>query len=80
MPKPYVHKYKLSEMWNALNPLLIIFGRMQIQSVKMVRTRGNRGWWTSSQGEPISVPLPPSLELALILRSLEAINETLKGR
>jgi hypothetical protein len=27
----------------------------------------------------MSAPPPPSLELALILRSLEAINETLKG-
>jgi hypothetical protein len=40
-------------------------------------TRGNRGRGASSQGTP--TPPPPSPELALILRSLEAINETLKG-
>ena len=44
----------------------------------MVRTRGSRGRGASSQAPP--VPPPPSPELALILRSLEAINETLKGR
>jgi hypothetical protein len=43
----------------------------------MVRTRGNQGRGASSQGPPTSPP--PSFELALILRSLEAINETLKG-
>jgi hypothetical protein len=43
----------------------------------MVRTRGNRGRGASSQG-PLAPP-PPSPELALILCSLEAINETLKG-
>jgi hypothetical protein len=53
---------------------------MQIQLFQMVRTRGNRGRGASSQGPPTSVPPPPSLELALIMRSLEAINETLKGR
>jgi hypothetical protein len=44
----------------------------------MVRTRGGRGEGALSQAPP--VPPPPSPELALILRSLEAINETLKGR
>jgi hypothetical protein len=44
----------------------------------MVRTRGGRGGEASSQVPP--APPPPSPELALILRSLEAINETLKGR
>ena len=51
---------------------------MQIQVYRMVRTRGNRGREALSQGPP--TPPPPSPELALILRSLEAINETLKGR
>jgi hypothetical protein len=51
---------------------------MQVKSYRMVRTRGNRGRGASSQGPP--APPPPSPELALILRSLEAINETLKGR
>jgi hypothetical protein len=44
----------------------------------MVRTRGCRGREASTQAPP--APPPPSPELALILRSLEAINETLKGR
>jgi hypothetical protein len=44
----------------------------------MVRTHGNQGRGASSQGLP-TLP-PPSPELALILCSLEAINETLKGR
>ena len=44
----------------------------------MVRTRGNQGRGASSQGLPV-LP-PPSPKLALILCSLEAINETLKGR
>jgi hypothetical protein len=51
---------------------------MQVKSYRMVRTQGNRCRGASSQG-----PLAPPLllpELALILRSLEAINETLKGR
>jgi hypothetical protein len=51
---------------------------MQVKSYRMVRTRGNRGRGASSQGPP--APPPPSPELALILRSLEAKNETLKGR
>jgi hypothetical protein len=51
---------------------------MQTQVYRIVRTRGNQGRGASSQGPP--VPPPPSPELALILRSLEAINETLKGR
>ena len=46
----------------------------------MVRTRGNRGQGALSQGPPTSTLPPPSPELALILRSLEAINETLKER
>jgi hypothetical protein len=47
----------------------------------MVRTRGSRGRGASSQAPPTPpAPPPPSPELALILRSLEAINETLKGR
>jgi hypothetical protein len=50
---------------------------MLIQLYKMVRTRGNRGRGASSQGP--SMPPPPSPELALILCSLDAINETLKG-
>jgi hypothetical protein len=45
----------------------------------MVRTRGNRDHVASSQGPPTLALPPPSLELALILCSLEAINETLKG-
>ena len=50
---------------------------MQVKSYRMVRSRGNRGRGESSEGPPA---LPPPLpELALILRSLEAINETLKG-
>jgi hypothetical protein len=51
---------------------------MQVKSYRMVRTRGNRGRGASSHG-PLAPP-PPSPELALILRSLEAKNETLKGR
>jgi hypothetical protein len=51
---------------------------MKIKLYRMVRTRGNQGRGASSQGPP--TPPPPSPELALILRSLEAINETLKGR
>ena len=45
----------------------------------MVRTRRNHGLGESSQGPPSNNPLP-SPELTLILRSLEAINETLRGR
>jgi hypothetical protein len=44
----------------------------------MVRTQGNQGRGVSSQRPPTSPQ--PSPELALILRSLEAINQTLKGR
>ena len=45
----------------------------------MVRTRRNQGRGGSSQGPPTNnlLPLP---ELALILRSLEVINEILRGR
>jgi hypothetical protein len=47
----------------------------------MVRTQGNRGRGASSQAPPTPLTPPPSsLELTLILCSLEAINETLKGR
>jgi hypothetical protein len=46
----------------------------------MVRTRGNRGRGASLQGPPTSALPQPSPGLALILCSLEAINETLKGR
>ena len=46
----------------------------------MVRTRGNRGRGALSQGPPTLALPPPSPELTLILHSLEAINETLKGR
>jgi hypothetical protein len=47
----------------------------------MVRTRGSQGRGASSQALPtLPAPPPPSPELAFILRSLEAINETLKGR
>jgi hypothetical protein len=54
---------------------------MQVKSYRMVRTRGNRGRGASSQAPPTPPTLPPpSPELALILHSLEAINETLKGR
>jgi hypothetical protein len=35
---------------------------------------------SSQASPPLPVPPPPSSELALILHSLEAINETLKGR
>ena len=45
----------------------------------MVRMRRNQGSGESSQGPPSNNPLP-SPELTLILRSLEAINETLRGR
>src|ERR1700678_2569911 len=51
---------------------------MQVRTHRMVRTRGGRGEGAPSQAPP--APPPPSPELALILRSLEAINETLKGR
>jgi hypothetical protein len=51
---------------------------MQIQVYRMVRTQGNQGRGASTQRPP--TPPPPSPELALILCSLEAINETLKGR
>jgi hypothetical protein len=50
---------------------------MQIQLYRMVRTRGNQGRGASTQRLP--APPPPSPKLALILCSLEAINETLKG-
>ena len=50
---------------------------MQVKAYMKVRTRG-RG--SSSQAPPTPpAPPPPSPKLALILRSLEAINETLKG-
>jgi hypothetical protein len=51
---------------------------MKIQLFNMVRTQGNRGRGASSQGPPTSALPPPSPGLALILRSLEAINETIK--
>jgi hypothetical protein len=50
---------------------------MQIQLYKIVRTRGNQDKGASMQR--LSVPPPPLPDLPLILRSLEAINETLKG-
>jgi hypothetical protein len=50
---------------------------MQIQLYKRVRTQENQGRGAYSQGPP--TPPPPSLELVLILCSLEAIDETLKG-
>ena len=54
---------------------------MQVNAHRMVRTRGSRGKGASSQASPTPPPPPlPSFELTLILRSLEAINETLKGR
>jgi hypothetical protein len=54
---------------------------MQVKAYKMVRTRRGRGRGASSRAPPTPPPPPPpSPELALILRSLEAINETLKGR
>ena len=51
-----------------------IFGQF-----KMVRTQRNQDQGESSQGPPTNNPLP-SPELTLILRSQDAINETLKGR
>ena len=46
----------------------------------MVRTLGNQGKGASSQAPPTPpAPPPPSPKIALILCSLEAINETLKG-
>jgi len=45
----------------------------------MVRTRRIRGPEDSLKEPPTNNPLP-SLELTLILHSLEEINETLKGR
>jgi hypothetical protein len=51
---------------------------MQVKAHRMVRTRGGQGGEASSQVPP--APPPPSPELTLILHSLEAINETLKGR
>ncbi len=45
----------------------------------MVRTRRNHGQGGSSQGPPTNNPLP-SPKWTLILHSLEAINETLRGR
>ena len=45
----------------------------------MVRTWRNQSQGESSQGPPTNNPLP-SLELTLILCSLEEVNETLKGR
>ena len=54
---------------------------MQVKEYRMVMTRGSRGRGASSQAPPTPLAPPhPSPELALILRSLEAINETLKGR
>jgi len=44
----------------------------------MVKTLGNWGWEGLAEGPPTNSPLP-SPELALILHSLEAINETLRG-
>jgi hypothetical protein len=56
------------------------FGVMQVKAYKMVRTRRGRGRGASSRAPPTPpAPPPPSPKLALILRSLEAINETLKG-
>jgi len=49
-----------------------------LEQFKMVKTWGNRGRGGSSQGPPTNNPFP-SPELALILCSLEAINETLRG-
>jgi hypothetical protein len=47
----------------------------------MVRTQGSRGREASTQAPPTPpAPPTPSPELALILRSLEAIKETLKGK
>jgi hypothetical protein len=45
----------------------------------MVTTQGNRVWATPLQGKLMLVMQPPSPELALILCSLEDINEALKG-
>jgi hypothetical protein len=54
---------------------------MQVKAYKMVRTRRGRGRGALSRALPTPPPPPPPLpELALILCSLEAINETLKGR
>jgi hypothetical protein len=47
----------------------------------MVRTRRSRGKGALLQAPPTPpTPPPPLPEITLILRSLEAINETLKGR
>jgi hypothetical protein len=54
---------------------------MQVKSYRMVRNQGNRGRGTSSQAPPTPpAPPPPGSQLALILPSLVAINETLNGR
>ena len=62
----------------ALVVLISLKYHADFEQFKMVRTRRNQGHRESSQGPPTNNPLP-SLELTLILRSLEAINETLKG-
>ena len=54
---------------------------MQVKAYRTVRTQRSRGRGALSQAPPTPLaPTPPSPKLALILRSLEAINETLKGR
>jgi hypothetical protein len=54
---------------------------MQVKAYRMVRTRRSRGKGALLQAPPTPpTPPPPSPEIALILGSLEAINETLKGR
>ena len=53
--------------------------RADFEQIKMVRMRRNQGPRESSQGPPSNNPLP-SPELTLILCSLEAINETVRGR
>ena len=50
---------------------------MQVKLYSVFRNRGNRGRGALSQG-PLAPP-SPFPELDLILHSLEAINETLKG-
>jgi hypothetical protein len=53
---------------------------IQVKVYKMVRTWRGRGRGASSWAPSTPpAPPPPSPELALVLRSLEAINETLKG-
>jgi hypothetical protein len=66
-------------MGNALNSPLIRIWLMQIHLFKIFRTWGNQSRGALLQGPPAPALPPPSPQLALILCSLEVINETLKG-